>query len=179
MSYGGSGSGYSGYVWGGYSPTWGGYTYSPTFSSWGGYAYSPMFSTWNTPIVSAGGTMFNPAGLSQSFYFNPAGANEATLVVHMPENASLSIDGQQTQQRSGTRVFTSPPLESGKTYTYTLRAEMTRDGRTIHETKNVDVRPGQSSEVTMNPGGSERGESINTPPRENQTPSQRTTPPEQ
>jgi uncharacterized protein (TIGR03000 family) len=168
MSYGGWGSGYGGYVLGGYS------------STWGGYAYSPMFSTWNTPIVSAGGTMFNPAGVTQSFYFNPAGANEATLVVHMPENASLSIEDQQTQQRSGTRVFTSPPLEAGKTYTYTLRAEMTRDGRTIHETKNVDVRAGQSSEVTMNPGGSERGESINTPPRENQTPPQRTpTPPEQ
>jgi uncharacterized protein (TIGR03000 family) len=160
MSWGGYG--YSGYAMGGYSP------------AWSGYAYSPMFSTWGTPIVSAGGTMLNPAGLSQSFYYNPAGSNEATIIVHVPANASLSIDGQQTQQRSDTRVFTSPPLEPGKTYTYTLRAEMSRDGHTVHETKNVDVRAGQSSEVTINLGDVGRGERINAPPQENTAPSQRT-----
>ena len=171
------GSGYSGYALGNFSPTWGGYAYSPMSSSWGGYGFSPMYSTWGTPIVSAGGTMFNPAGLTQSFYYNPSGANAnaATIIVHMPANASLSIDGQQTQQRSNTRTFVSPPLDPNKTYTYTLRAETSRDGRTITETKNVDVRAGQSSEVTLNL----EGERINASPRENQSSPQRTpTPPE-
>ncbi len=153
MNSGLGGWGYGGYAlgnnWSGFG--YGGYTLGNNWSGFGNYAMSPMMSTMGTPIVSAGGTMFNPAGLSsQSFYFNPTGANEATIIVHMPANANLTIDGEKTQQRGATRVFTSPALQPGKTYTYTLRAEMSRDGRTVHETKNVEVRAGQPSEVQLN-----------------------------
>jgi uncharacterized protein (TIGR03000 family) len=159
MGYGrGWGGGYGGYAMGGYSPMMSGYAYSPTISSWG----------WGTPVASAG-------GMSQSFYANPNRGNEATLIVHVPNSASLSIDGQPTQQSSNTRVFTSPPLEQGKTYVYKVTAEMNRDGHTVRDTKNVEIRPGQRTEVTMNFGDSNRGREERSEPNADET-RPRTTP---
>lgn len=153
MGYGGCGGmgmgyGGTGMSWGG---GYGGYALNNASPFLGGYANSPIIATgnWGTPIVSTFGTNLNPA-IAQSNYFNPASANEATLVVNAPAEASLTIDGEQTQQRSATRTFTTPSLEPGKTYTYTLRAELNRDGRTIRDSKKVEVRAGQRSEVTLN-----------------------------
>jgi uncharacterized protein (TIGR03000 family) len=159
MGYGrGWGGGYGGYSMGGYAPMMSGYAYSPTISSWG----------MGTPIASAG-------GMSQSYYSSPNTGNEATLVVHVPGAASVSIDGQPTQQSSSTRFFTSPPLEQGKTYVYKVTAEMNRDGHTVRDTKNVEVRPGQRTEVTMNFGSSNSGREERSEPNEDET-RPRTTP---
>ena len=138
-NWGGWGTGYSGYVLGGGMPVI------------GGYASSPIISGYGTPLNGVNGAIVNP-GVTQSFYSNPAvsnQANEATIVVHLPQDANLTIDGQPTQSRSATRVFHSPPLEPGKTYTYTLRAESNRDGHFVSTKKTVDVRAGQRSEVTF------------------------------
>ncbi len=165
------GGGCGGYALGGYSSAVGGYAlggssapigsyamggFSPTIS---GFANSPMMSSTNmgSPILSSGGTILNP-GTTQSFYNNPTNSgNEATLIIHVPQSASLSIDGQPTQQSSSTRIFTSPPLEQGKTYVYKITAEENRNGHTVRDTKNVEVRAGQRTEVSMNFGNSNRG----------------------
>jgi uncharacterized protein (TIGR03000 family) len=165
MGMGWGGYGYGGYALGGYSPMIGGYAYSPVISSVG----------WGTPVVSNGRVISN-AGTMQSFYSTPTtSGNEATLIVHVPQSASLKIDGQATQQSSGTRVFTSPPLEQGKTYVYKISAEVNRDGHTIRDTKNVEVRAGQRSEVTMNFGDSNRGSEERSEP-DDQAPRRNTTP---
>lgn len=163
---GGYGTGYGGYAWGG-TPTWGGYASTPTF-----YGSGTPIVNYGTPIISGGYSFGTPMiagnispgngvtpGTTQSFFMNPANTNqgnEARLVVHVPADATLTIDGQPTQSRSDTRTFVSPPLEPGKTYTYTLRAEMNRDGRTVTDRKTVEVRAGQTSEVTFNPSSGER-----------------------
>jgi uncharacterized protein (TIGR03000 family) len=145
---GGWGGGYGGYALGGYRPMISsGYAYSPVISSWG----------WGTPMVSNAGVIPN-AGTMQSFYNTPTNSgNQATVIVHVPQSASLKIDGQATQQSSSTRLFTSPPLEQGKTYVYKISAEVNRNGHTVRDTKNVEVRAGQRTEVTMNFGDSNRG----------------------
>jgi uncharacterized protein (TIGR03000 family) len=148
------GGGYGGYVWGGASPVM------------GGYAYAPMIGNYGMPLASAGGTIVAP-GPTQSFYANPAlanMANEATIIVHLPEGANLTIDGQTTLSRSPTRIFRSPPLEQGKTYTYSLQAEMNRDGHFVNAKKAVEVRAGQRSEVTLNFDNANRTEERRTSP---------------
>ena len=170
--YGGYGGCYGGYAWGGgYGMGRGGYAWGGS-PSWGGYAYSPTFYGSGTPIISGGfgfgtpmiagnitsGNVVTP-GTTQSFFMNPADVNQgnaARIVVHLPADATLTIDGQPTQSRSDTRVFVSPPLEPGRTFTYTLRAEMNRDGRTVTDRKTVEVRAGQTTEVTFNPTSGER-----------------------
>jgi uncharacterized protein (TIGR03000 family) len=171
MGWGGWGGGYGrGYVLGGASP-------------WmGGYAYAPMMSGYGTPLV-LGNTPLANVGMTQSFFFNPINAtraNEATIVVHLPAEATLTIDGQPTQSTSSTRTFISPPLEPGKTYSYTLRAEMNRDGRAQSVKKTIDVRPGQPTEVTLDFRDADREENqINArPPAEQSTAPRRTPPPD-
>jgi uncharacterized protein (TIGR03000 family) len=77
--------------------------------------------------------------------------SSATLVVHLPEDARLTVDGQATASTSGTRVFASPPLADGKDYCYTLRAEVTRDGETQTVTRQVVIRAGDEKHITLQP----------------------------
>lgn len=164
---GGYGMGWSGL--GGYGLGWGGWglgygTYPMGFGSGlGGYGYSPMISGWGwgSPLGYAGG--FPAPGMTRSLYYSPAMAMarpgiEARIIVHLPPQATLTIDDQPTRQRAGTRIFDTPPLEPGKTYTYTIRGEMNRDGHFVSETKKVEVRAGQPSEVTLRFGDVSREE---------------------
>jgi uncharacterized protein (TIGR03000 family) len=74
----------------------------------------------------------------------------ATIVVSLPAEARLIIDGNSTTSTSARRVFTSPALQPGQTYVYTLRAEIVRDGQTMSETQQVTVRAGEQTPVTFN-----------------------------
>lgn len=161
--WGGYGSGWGG--WGGNGLGWGGWGYGYGGYPWGGYGYSPMVSSWGwgVPAFSAG-AFYNP-GLSRSLYYNPAmnsgmsnSGREATLIVHVPPQASLTIDDYPTLSRADRRVFITPPLDTNKTYTYTLRGELNRDGRFVRETKTVEVKGGELTEVTLRFGDASREE---------------------
>jgi uncharacterized protein (TIGR03000 family) len=73
----------------------------------------------------------------------------ALLVVHVPENAKVFIGGRPTQSTGETRTYVSPPLPTNGEYRYTVRAELVREGRTIATGKEVTVRAGQPSQVTL------------------------------
>src|SRR5438067_10787450 len=62
------------------------------------------------------------------------GPAPATIVVFLPADARLTIDDTPTRSTSNLRAFVTPPLEPGKVYHYTLRAESIRDGRPISVT---------------------------------------------
>lgn len=74
---------------------------------------------------------------------------EATLVVTLPADAKLTIDGEKTTSTSAERVFVSPALESGKEYEYTLKAQIVRDGEVKTATARVTVRSGEVSRVEL------------------------------
>jgi uncharacterized protein (TIGR03000 family) len=74
---------------------------------------------------------------------------KATIVVSLPADAKLTVDGKATTSTSDTRVLVSPSLESGKDFVYNLRAEVTRDGQTQSVTRQVIVRAGQETRVTL------------------------------
>jgi uncharacterized protein (TIGR03000 family) len=79
----------------------------------------------------------------------PADPRSATLVVTLPEDAKLTIDGHATISTSGERVFTTPPLEEGKEFHYTLKAQVVRDGHTQSIVQEVTIRSGETAEVTL------------------------------
>lgn len=66
------------------------------------------------------------------------------LVVELPEDARLFVDGIEMKTTSNRRVFVTPPLQTGRTYFYDLRAEMQRDGQPVAVTGRVVIRPGQN-----------------------------------
>jgi uncharacterized protein (TIGR03000 family) len=73
----------------------------------------------------------------------------ATLVLNVPADAKLTIDGYVTKSTSPQRRFITPPLETGREYTYTLKAEVTNDGKTEVVTQRVAVRAGQVTNATI------------------------------
>jgi uncharacterized protein (TIGR03000 family) len=75
--------------------------------------------------------------------------SEATILVSLPPDAKLTIDDTLTRSTSARRIFVSPPLERGKTYHYTLKAEAMREGRPVTVSKQIDVRAGQETRVEL------------------------------
>ena len=132
--YYGSGYGYSspsyGYVDGSYSyPSYA----SPSYSSSGGIAYDSMGS----PI-------------QQASYAPMLSGNQVGLRIAVPnENAQLWIQGQLMPGSGFERTFVSPALETGRTYTYTLRCSWTSNGREVSREKSLDVTPGQEFNVSF------------------------------
>jgi len=78
-----------------------------------------------------------------------ASADRGRLVVTLPADAALLVDGQRTTASSGQRTFVTPPIEAGRTYYYTLTAEVNRDGVNRSVTEKVYVRPGQTTQVSL------------------------------
>jgi uncharacterized protein (TIGR03000 family) len=73
----------------------------------------------------------------------------ATLVVSLPADAVLTIDGKPTTSTSAERVFQSPSLEKGRDFQYALEAKVVRDGQEKVITKLVTVRAGEQTNVTL------------------------------
>ena len=71
------------------------------------------------------------------------------MVVTLPENAKLTIDGTATKATSGTRTFVTPTLEPGKTFKYTLKAEVPMGEKTEVITREIQVRAGEETKVTL------------------------------
>jgi uncharacterized protein (TIGR03000 family) len=68
----------------------------------------------------------------------------AKLFINVPADTRLFVDGQLTTSTTENRVFSTPALQTGLTYFYDLKAEITRDGLTHSESKRVIVRSGDS-----------------------------------
>jgi uncharacterized protein (TIGR03000 family) len=82
-----------------------------------------------------------------------------TLVVHVSPDAKLFVEGALTKQTGVVRTFTSPKLEAG-TYTYTLKVEVTRQGKAVQEEKKVKVRAGETTDVFFDLFGGSTAQAI-------------------
>ena len=123
---------------GGYYPAPGYYPTDPVILS------SPYYST---PYY---GPRYYSSPYAQSYYYTPASTQNdtsATVQVHVPANAQIWFDDAPTQQRGESRSFYTPPLDSGKTYHYTLRARWDDNGKMKEKTQKIEVRAGKQTDV--------------------------------
>lgn len=74
----------------------------------------------------------------------------ATIVVSLPADARLLVDGAATTSTSDRRTLVTPELVFGSSYVYTMQAEVVREGRTMVETQQVTVRGGDVTNVNFN-----------------------------
>jgi uncharacterized protein (TIGR03000 family) len=74
----------------------------------------------------------------------------ATIVVSLPADARLIVDGTPTTSTSERRTLVTPVLENGTTYVYTMQVEVSREGRVMTQTQQVTVRGGETSNVQFN-----------------------------
>lgn len=71
----------------------------------------------------------------------------AKILVRLPADALLIVDGKSTVSTSPIRTLVTPALAVGTTYVYSMRAEVVRDGQTVVEHQQVTVRGGATSTV--------------------------------
>jgi uncharacterized protein (TIGR03000 family) len=80
---------------------------------------------------------------------NLGSPTSATLIVTLPADAKLSVDGYATTSTSSVRRFITPSLDAGRDYYYTLKAEVMNEGKTEVITKRVVVRSGEVTQTTL------------------------------
>ncbi|MBY0522892.1 MAG: TIGR03000 domain-containing protein [Gemmataceae bacterium] len=73
----------------------------------------------------------------------------ARLIVEVPADAKIFIDDKATTSSQGVRTYLTPALDPTKSYAYTVRAELTRDGKTFTDSRVVHVQAGQESRVSF------------------------------
>jgi len=72
----------------------------------------------------------------------------ATILVTLPAEAKLFVDGNATTSTSVERRLVSPALQPGYEYHYTLTAEIAREGQApVRQTQRITVRAGEETRV--------------------------------
>jgi len=74
-----------------------------------------------------------------------------TVLVRLPADAKVFFDDQPTTSTGPIRVFITPALEPGKDYTYQLKIEVVRGGKTATQTRTITVRAYSTTEVDFGP----------------------------
>ena len=75
----------------------------------------------------------------------------ATIVVNVPADAKVTIDGTPTKSTSAVRVFATPELAPGAVYYYTVTAEVVREGKTLTASEKIAVEAGVNSVISLSP----------------------------
>ena len=141
---------YGGYN--GYGRGYGGYGYGRLGSGYGYSAYNPSY--YYEPDSSAA-----PTYDRRAYYYTPGAQGygeeqqarndaRALMAVRVPANAEVWVEGDKTSQTGTARSFISPPLETGKRFTYDIRARwMGADGKPVDQTRQVKVEAGRRAMV--------------------------------
>jgi uncharacterized protein (TIGR03000 family) len=129
---------------GGWGLPYGGYGPGVPGGEIPGYACYGGCGGYNSPafgVPMAGVQRPGPAG--------PAGKRDpvstsgrAQLVFTLPADARLFVDGKPVAAGQGNGAFQTPNLQPGQEYYYEVRAELTRDGKPVSETRRVVVKAG-------------------------------------
>ena len=72
-----------------------------------------------------------------------------TLLVEVPEDAKVEINGYLTHKVGARREFSPPGLQPGFDYQFVIRAWVIRDGRTREDVKTVRLQAGQTVPVAF------------------------------
>jgi uncharacterized protein (TIGR03000 family) len=139
---------YGGGGYGGYAGCGGGYGGGvPSYGCGGGV---PSYGG-GVPSYGCGGGVPHVPHAGHGKHVSAASPNAATVVVTLPENAKLTIDGDATTSTSSVRTFETPELVAGKTYSYTLEATFQQDGKPVVVSKKVQIEAGKTASVDLNP----------------------------
>jgi uncharacterized protein (TIGR03000 family) len=71
----------------------------------------------------------------------------ANITVLLPDDAELFFEDVATKQTGGERHFVTPELEVGKAYSYKVVARWQENGKTVEQTRSVEVTAGADVKV--------------------------------
>ncbi|MCE3016273.1 MAG: TIGR03000 domain-containing protein [Pirellula sp.] len=145
-SHGSSGGGSSGGgSSGSYTPTYSGGS-SGSIHNYGSYDGVIMDSS--VPLSSnASGVSRNANKVSTSKSVDP---REIHLVVNLPEEAKMFVNGNATTSTGASRHFVSRNLNEGESYRFELKAVLAdANGNEVHKTKTVVLNSGNGEEINF------------------------------
>jgi len=157
-------SGYNPYGYNGYygNSSYYGNSYYTPYSTQSSNYYNPYYTTpnyystpnynYSTPNYTTPGVTIVPqtsVGVaSASYSTSDTSQNVAYLTVMLPSaDAEVWLGNSATTQKGMQRTFQSPALEPGRDYTYTVKARWTSEGKAVEQSRDVNVRAGQTSNV--------------------------------
>lgn len=73
----------------------------------------------------------------------------ARVVVELPADAKLFVDGRPTNSTSERRLFRTPALQAGQVYFYELRAEVERNGQILSQSQRILLRQGETAQAAF------------------------------
>lgn len=88
------------------------------------------------------------ASAGDSAFYRGRPAN-AVLNVSVPNEARVFVNGRATTSTGATRRYVSKGLKRGFQYTYELKAEVVRDGKTVTRTEVVRLQAGERANVSF------------------------------
>jgi uncharacterized protein (TIGR03000 family) len=156
----GSGRGYSnsqGYYGGGYGGNYNrGYGYGlglGLYGGYGGYSYGYPYNGYDNSYYGNDyrNSYYPPTysgDISPATYQPQQPSSQTVIRVMVPNpDAVVLFDGAKTSSLGRERTFLPPQLQPGYSYSYQVTASWTQDGRTVKESRTVQVVPGQPSVV--------------------------------
>ena len=122
-----------------------GYGYSPYYAP--RYAYPPPLVVGVGPVVVPRDTYYAPQlPTAEPLSAPPVQSNVARIRVIVPDpQAKVWFDGSLTSQTGTDRLYHTPSLAPGGTYSYRIRASWTQNGEPMIQEQVVSVTPGQTS----------------------------------
>jgi uncharacterized protein (TIGR03000 family) len=75
--------------------------------------------------------------------------NEIHLIVNLPENAQMFVNGNPTTSTGKSRHFVSRELAAGQSYRFDLKMVIEQDGVAVEKQKVVVLESGRGEEVTF------------------------------
>jgi len=174
-SSGGSSGGYMGGSSGGSSGGWGGSSGGSSGGYYGGssggssggsgggtYYYSPgveMSPVDPSVAPPAGGVPAAPVPVAPAPGTTTSNTRaDGLLSVNVPDDAKIYVNGQVTSSLGELRQYVSRDLAAGFNYSYEVRAEVVRDGRTVEQVKKIDVRAGETANLAFDFNGNASAE---------------------
>ncbi|MFO0967681.1 MAG: TIGR03000 domain-containing protein [Gemmataceae bacterium] len=110
----------------------------------------PTYRPWPYPVTVVQNIYTAPpSGPATSAVLPPAPSTRAVLVMLLPTTQTdLWADGVKLPFSSETtRVFTTPELEPGHTYQYTVKARWVQRAKNVEREENVNIQPGKTVQV--------------------------------
>jgi uncharacterized protein (TIGR03000 family) len=124
-----------------------GRTYSYTFVAERTVDGQPVTETKEVTVYAGRSTVVDFSNFGKAAVAKTeAEAAPASVTVVLPENAKLTVNDVAVTAK-GKQTFTTPKLEQGKSYFYTVKAEIVRDGKPVTETRRIDVAAGKDVTV--------------------------------
>jgi len=76
-------------------------------------------------------------------------AGKAMILVNVPADAKVFVNGLATTSQGEQRSFVSRGLSSGYRYTYEVRVQAKRDGQVVEQVKTVQLRAGENADLAF------------------------------